>query len=63
MRLVDKLRQLGGSGRGSDSEEPTESDKRSEDQEPSGSYESLPGGASGEEAAGATPQRAAELAD
>jgi hypothetical protein len=60
MGLLDKLR-----GRGSDQE--SEKDEKSSDEEPgghSGAGESLPGGASGGEAAEASnPQRAAELAD
>ena len=59
MGLLDKLKQLGRKGGQGQSKKSGESRRRRS----SGDYESLPGGASGKEAAEAPPERAAELAD
>jgi hypothetical protein len=61
MGILDKLKQLGGkraSGSGKRRSSGQEKSERS-----AGGYESLPGGASGKEAASTNPQRALELAD
>ena len=62
MGLIDKIKGQGGEeepGHGKRGDDDSKTDSGA-----SGSAnEALPGGASGEEAAAATPQRAAELAD
>jgi hypothetical protein len=59
MGIFDKLKQLG--KRKDESGKRGSSDRRSKRSQ--GEYESLPGGASGKEAASTNPQRALELAD
>jgi len=61
MGLLDKLRQLGRREPRQPAKDRSSQDRRSK--RSAGGYESLPGGASGQEAAEANPQRAGELAD
>jgi hypothetical protein len=61
MGLLDKLKSLGGKRKGESPKEDGSRGRRSK--RSAGSYESLPGGGSGKEAAETNPQRAAELAD
>jgi len=60
VRLIDKVKKI--AGRRRPTGEP-DTRKESRTKRSASTYESLPGGASGREAAEATPQRAAELAD
>jgi hypothetical protein len=60
MGILQKLKQMGGRRKGSAKGSSRDSDRSKRAQ---GGNESLPGGASGKEAASTNPQRALELAD
>jgi hypothetical protein len=61
MGILEKLKGLGGKRGGASAKRG--SPRRERPRRSQGGYESLPGGASGKEAASTNPQRALELAD